>query len=316
MTSLFKAPTSNFWSTTLNGAIDDSVDSITLNSATGLQAPGYLIIDREDGNGNITSDKREIISFTGISTNTLTGVTRGADNSTATSHSDGALVEATFTVGIHNDSRDWAVVEHNQDGTHSDALVTTLKATGAEIDTGTEDAKIVTPKAIADSKVVIADKTQTLTNKTIIMGDSMPSTNVRCGIKLSSSQSISSETWTTIEFNSKDFDSGNDFNTTTHKFTAPVDGYYLVVCMLRVGDVGGKITRTEMVPYKNDSNTSEYQMINGLAGTNTYNVSLTYSKIYYLSSGDTIFFKGYTLGATSPSFNPQGTFLSIHLLST
>jgi hypothetical protein len=190
------------------------------------------------------------------------------------------------------------------------------RATGAEVNEGTDPAKIVTPKAIADSKVVIADKTQTLTNKTIIMGDSMPSTNVRCGIKLSSSQSISSETWTTIEFNSKDFDSGNDFNTTTHKFTAPVDGYYLVVCMLRVGDVGGKITRTEMVPYKNDSNTSEYQMINGLAGTNTYNVSLTYSKIYYLSSGDTIFFKGYTLGATSPSFNPQGTFLSIHLLST
>jgi len=37
----------------------------------------------------------------------------------------------------------------------------TGKATGAEIDTGTEDAKIVTPKAIADSKALLGDKTST-----------------------------------------------------------------------------------------------------------------------------------------------------------
>lgn len=42
----------------------------------------------------------------------------------------------------------------------------TAKATGTEINTGTEDAKIVTPKAIADSDVVLKDKTQTLNNKT------------------------------------------------------------------------------------------------------------------------------------------------------
>ena len=41
------------------------------------------------------------------------------------------------------------------------------KATGAVVNTGTEDAKIVTPKAIADSNVVLTTKTQTLTNKTL-----------------------------------------------------------------------------------------------------------------------------------------------------
>jgi hypothetical protein len=90
-------------------------------------------------------------------------------------------------------------VEHNADGTHKTALVTTLKASGAEVTTGTEDAKIATPKAIkdagivalskaagsdidtgtddskfvtakaiADSAVSTASKTQTLTNKTIV----------------------------------------------------------------------------------------------------------------------------------------------------
>ena len=46
-------------------------------------------------------------------------------------------------------------------------IVSSLKASGAEIDTGTDDAKIVTPKAIADSKVVFTEKEQTLTSKTL-----------------------------------------------------------------------------------------------------------------------------------------------------
>ena len=159
MTKLFKAPTSNFWSTTLNGAINSAVDEITLNSVTGLQAPGYLIIDRQDGNDNDTPENREVVYFTGINGNSLTGVDRGADGSTARSHSDGSLVEAVPTVGMWNDQRDWAVVEHEVDGTHKSAAVTTLKASGAEINTGTNDAKIVTPKAIADSGIAKAKAT-------------------------------------------------------------------------------------------------------------------------------------------------------------
>lgn len=99
----YLAPTQNYWSTTLNGAINDSVDQITLNSTSNLQAPGFLVIDREDGNGTATPNSREVISFTGISGNNITGVTRAADNSTARSHSDGALVESIMTVGVWND---------------------------------------------------------------------------------------------------------------------------------------------------------------------------------------------------------------------
>ncbi|RLI82666.1 MAG: hypothetical protein DRP01_09730 [Archaeoglobales archaeon] len=76
-------------------------------------------------------------------------------------------MELLWTADNWNDMVDWGVVEHNQDGTHKSALVTTLKATGAEIDTGTEDAKIVTPKAIADSSIPTATSTVTFTNKRI-----------------------------------------------------------------------------------------------------------------------------------------------------
>jgi len=68
--------------TTLNGAIDASVTSITVADASQLPDSGtnFIIIDSEE------------ISYTGVSTNTLTGCTRGVAGTTAASHSDGATV--------------------------------------------------------------------------------------------------------------------------------------------------------------------------------------------------------------------------------
>ena len=122
MATLEKAPTSNFWSTSLNGAINDSVTTITLNSTAGLQAPGRLVINRQDSTGQNTPSAREVISFTGISGSDLTGVTRGADNSTARSHADGSLVESAMVVGNWDALYKVIDQEHNTDGTHDTTL--------------------------------------------------------------------------------------------------------------------------------------------------------------------------------------------------
>ena len=61
-------------STTLNGAIDSSVTNIVLTSTAGFPATGSVFIDSE------------CITYTGISTNTLTGCTRGTNGTTAASH--------------------------------------------------------------------------------------------------------------------------------------------------------------------------------------------------------------------------------------
>ena len=68
--------------TTLNGAINDSTTTIVLTDASQFSSSGtnFVIIGSEE------------ISYTGISGNTLTGVTRGVDGTTAASHSDGATV--------------------------------------------------------------------------------------------------------------------------------------------------------------------------------------------------------------------------------
>jgi len=68
--------------TTLNGAINDSVTSLTLTDASQFPSSGtnFIIIGSEE------------ISYTGVSDNTLTGLTRGVAGTTAASHSDGATV--------------------------------------------------------------------------------------------------------------------------------------------------------------------------------------------------------------------------------
>ena len=115
--TLFYAGTQNFVSTTLNGTITDSASTITVNDASKLQFPGYAVIDREDGNGTATPSAREVIYFTGISGNDLTGCTRGADGSTARSHQSGALVEAVPTVGAFNSLVTAVAASLNEAGT-------------------------------------------------------------------------------------------------------------------------------------------------------------------------------------------------------
>ena len=68
--------------TTLNGAIDASTTTIVLTDASQFSSSGtnFIIIDSEE------------ISYTGITGNTLTGVTRGVAGTTAASHSNGATV--------------------------------------------------------------------------------------------------------------------------------------------------------------------------------------------------------------------------------
>ena len=72
---------------TLNGAIDANTESIVLNSSSGFPASGRIKIDSEE------------ITYAAISSNTLTGCVRGANNTTAASHSNSANVGcATITV--------------------------------------------------------------------------------------------------------------------------------------------------------------------------------------------------------------------------
>ena len=66
--------------TTLAEALDASETEIDLTSSTGFDSTGRIFIENEE------------ITYTGISTNTLTGCTRGANGTTAATHDNGTSV--------------------------------------------------------------------------------------------------------------------------------------------------------------------------------------------------------------------------------
>jgi hypothetical protein len=73
--------------TTLNGTITSSATSIVLTSAASFAASGTIVIDTES------------ITYSGKSTNTLTGCVRGANGTTAAAHTSGATVTQVTTSG-------------------------------------------------------------------------------------------------------------------------------------------------------------------------------------------------------------------------
>lgn len=232
-TALYKAPDTNFWSTTLNGAINSSVTSITLNSVTDLNYPGFLVIDREDSNGTATPTSREVIYFTGITGSGLTGVTRAADGSTARSHSDGALVEAVLTVGMWNDVRDWAATEHSTVGAHTtDTISEKTSAAGVTVDGIKHKDSIVYTDTIAEKTAaagVTIDGLQIKDSKAVYV-DNAPNINVKAkAYRVTTNQTLTTNTETKIQLNGEIYDVGADFdNVTNFRFTAPVTGYYSI----------------------------------------------------------------------------------------
>jgi hypothetical protein len=114
--TLWKTGTSNAFQTTLNGSIGAADATIALTTTTGLVAPGILVLDRQNSLGEDTPTTREFISYTGISSNNITGCSRGVAGSTAQSHNSGALVEETFTTTHWGDLVDFLQVSHNSSG--------------------------------------------------------------------------------------------------------------------------------------------------------------------------------------------------------
>ena len=88
--------------TTLNGTIDSSTTTIVLTSGTLFTGVSTGIVEPTSTNTSGTPTwgilvDTEIISYTGVSSNTLTGVTRAAFGSTAAAHNTGATIRLLET---------------------------------------------------------------------------------------------------------------------------------------------------------------------------------------------------------------------------
>ena len=113
---------------------------MALVSTTGLSAPGILVIDRQDGAGNNTPEKTEFVSFTGVLSRSLTGITRALGGTIAIDHTSGALVESFLTARHWGDMLDFVGADHDS-------------AEGEDDDNSEEDCEEIGDRAAASDSV-------------------------------------------------------------------------------------------------------------------------------------------------------------------
>ncbi len=138
---------SQYFSTTLNvgGGIDASqTTGIILQSVSGVHditEPGQICVTYSDP---IDTSVAEWIDYTSINgSNELVGAVRGREGFSAHIHLQNATVAFVLSASHHNDMVDAVKKVYNE------TTDTLLKATAAEVATGTDDTKIVTPLAAA-----------------------------------------------------------------------------------------------------------------------------------------------------------------------
>lgn len=149
--ALYYPTSTNAVQKTLDAALlAGATTAVTLNNVVGIQdKPGVFVVDRVDSNGTATPSKREYVAFTGVSGSTLTGLTRNADGGgTDQDHAVGAIVEFINDIVQQQAILDTILVEHNDDGTHSDITATTVTTTGL-VDAAT--LKVATSTVEADN---------------------------------------------------------------------------------------------------------------------------------------------------------------------
>jgi hypothetical protein len=128
-------------STTLNGAINAAVTTITVASTTEFPATGYITIESE------------AISYTSTNATQFLGCTRGADGTTAATHADLTFVFHNVVAAHHNVLKDEVIAIETALGTNLSAVVQT---------TGTQ--------SIAGSKTFTDPITQNDTSNQIVLG--------------------------------------------------------------------------------------------------------------------------------------------------
>lgn len=133
----------NGCSTTLNGAINNSVTSITVNSQTCFPATGVFAISSE------------YFIYTASTSTTFT-VTRGAFGSTAISHANGTPVRLSIVAAYHNVHKDAIKATQAKIGTGANAPTnnTVFRGTGA----GTSDWGQITNSHVDNSAAIAYSK--------------------------------------------------------------------------------------------------------------------------------------------------------------
>jgi len=154
---------------------------------------------------------------------------------------------------------------------------------------------------------------KTLTNPTINMGDSMPSTNIRAKAYLpTANQTISTGSATIVQLSAESYDDGGDFNTSTYKFVVPVTGTYLVTGQVKWSSTVTDKRYAAMIYVGTGDVAAAYDSA-AQFGALFQNVAW----VGKLSSGNEVSLRAFQSSGENQDvlFGEDETWLSVHLLS-
>lgn len=119
---------------------------------------------------------------------------------------------------------------------------------------------------------------------------------------MSTTQTITTSTFTKVNFNTEEWDTNSNYNTSTYRFTPTVAGYYQVNCSI---DAGASTSFTRVLPaiFKNGSG-YRYGVNLGTASNNSFS-SICSSIVYMNGSTDYIECYGYIIASTA-IISPSG----------
>ena len=131
------------------------------------------------------------------------------------------------------------------------------------------------------------------------------------------SQTINNATWTTVQFDTEDFDNLGEFNTGTYRFTAISAGYYQIstrVLFDNVAWTAGQLV--SLAIYKNGASET-FLSYDYIPRTATYYYEVEGSSLLELSAGDYIEIKVYQNSGSGKAIinNLNHNYFIIHRLS-
>jgi Tfp pilus assembly protein FimT len=146
-------------------------------------------------------------------------------------------------------------------------------------------------------------------NRPDVFADEVDANNVTgavqgCRVFLSTDQSISAGTTTKIQFDSEVYDSDSNFDTSTHNWTCPQDGLYMVNLQVNFTGGGGDQRRIPIIGTATDGFPTNEGADNEQRSSDTGD-RLSASTINKYTSGDTI--AGYALNRDSTDTLGSGT---------
>lgn len=137
-----------------------------------------------------------------------------------------------------------------------------------------------------------------------------------CSIYLSTNQNITSGTWTQLNINTSRFNTGNNFNTSTYTFTAPVAGKYFISYTVNFALDTSLVSGGSYLYTAIKVNGAFYHYGQGFRNSVIWknDTTLSAGQLVNLAANDTVNLWAYSDGNNVVSSGSERSHLAVHLL--